>query len=192
VESEADSAATSGEEWVVLASFPNRRAAERMLASLGHGFRRTARKGHAEAFVVSGNADGSLKLTRSRALEASDLVAAIIRVTASIMIGFLGLFTMFKGAKETSRAAHERGSHVGSDEQRAHEILAQAGQTAAIALVRSNDPGTRKMVAASAADQASESWDGSMQLFLSRLDPGTTHDWVRDALSRPLGAKSKT
>ena len=190
MESGADSAATFGEEWVVLASFPNRRAAERMLASLGHEFRRTARKGHAEAFVVSGNADGSLKLTRSRALEASDLVAAIIRFTASVMVGFLGLFTMFKGAKETAHAAHERGSHVGSDEQRGHEILAQAGPDAAIALVRSNDPGKREMVAASAADQASDCWEGSMPVFLSGLDPGSTHDWVRSALHQPLTAKT--
>jgi hypothetical protein len=186
MESEAHAGAASAEEWVVLASFPNRHSAERMLASLGHEFRRTARKGHAVAFVVSGNADSSLKLTRSRALEASGLAAAIIRITASMMVGFHGLVTTLKGAKRTARAAHELGSHVGSDEQRAHEILAQAGSKAAIALVRSNDPGTRKMVAARAADQTSYNWEGSMPLFLSGLDPGSTHDWVRAALSEPL------
>ena len=56
---EGDPAASSGQEWVVIASFGNRRAAEHMLASLGHDFRRNAREGHAEGFVVSANADGS-------------------------------------------------------------------------------------------------------------------------------------
>jgi hypothetical protein len=180
----------SGEEWVVLASFPNRRAAEGMLASLGHEFRRTARKGHTEALVVSGNADGSLKLTRSRALEASGAAAATIRITASMMVGLLGVVTMLRGAKRTAHAAHQRGSHVGSDEQRAHEILAQAGPDAALALVRSNDPGMRKTVAAGAAGPANYSWDGSMSVFLAGLDPGTTHDWVRGALNQPLSAKT--
>ncbi len=61
--SEPDQTASSEQAWVVIASFPNRHAAERMLASLGPGFRRNANKGHAEAFVITGNADGSLKLT---------------------------------------------------------------------------------------------------------------------------------
>jgi hypothetical protein len=34
-----------GQESVVLASFPNRRAAEHMLSSLGRGFRKEVRKG---------------------------------------------------------------------------------------------------------------------------------------------------
>ena len=70
-----DPAPSSGQEWVVIASFGSSRAAEHMLASLGHEFRRNARKGHAEAFVVRGNADGSLKLTESRVMEASGLAA---------------------------------------------------------------------------------------------------------------------
>ena len=103
-----------------------------------------------------------------------------------MMVGLLGVVTMLRGAKGTAHAAHQRGSHVGSDEQRAHEILAQAGPDAAIALVRSNDPGMRKMVAARAADQASYSWDGSMSVFLAGPNPGATHDWVRSALDQPL------
>jgi hypothetical protein len=183
--SEDDEAARSGKEWVVIASFGNRRAAEHMLASLGHEFRRNTRKGHAEAFVVSGNADGSLKLTESRVLEASGFGATIIRVSLSWMVGFMGLVSTLKGAKATAHEAHKRGSHVGSDEQRAHEILAQAGPGAAILLVRCKDGETRQVVAARAADNGSYSWDGSMPDFLAGLDPGSKHDWVRAALDKP-------
>ena len=188
--SEHDPPATSGQEWVVIASFENRRAVEHMLASLGHAFRRNARKGHAEAFVVSGNADGSLKLTESRALEASGFAATIIRVSLSWTVGFMGLVSTLKGAKVTAHAAHKRGSHVGSEEQRAHEILAQAGPGAAILLVRCKDSETRKTVAAAAADHASYGWDGSMTDFLAGLDQGPKHDWVRAALDKPTSAKT--
>jgi hypothetical protein len=188
--SEDDAPVGSGQEWVVIASFGNRRAAEHMLASLGHKFRRNARKGHAEAFVVSGNADGSLKLTESRVLEASGFAATIIRVSLSWTVGFMGLVSTLKGAKATTHAAHKRGSHVGSDEQHAHAILAQAGPDAAILLVRCKDRDTQKTVAAGAADHASYSWDGSMTDFLAGLDPGSKHDWVRAALDKPTSAKT--
>jgi hypothetical protein len=188
--SEDDSPSGSGQEWVVIASFANRRAAEHMLASLGHQFRRNARKGHAEAFVVTGNADGSLKLTESRVLEASGFGATIIRVSLSWTVGFMGLVSTLKGAKAIAHEAHKRGSHVGSDEERAHEILAQAGPDAAILLVRCKDGETRQAVAAGAADHASDSWDGQMSDFLASLDPGSKHDWVRAALDEPPSAKT--
>jgi hypothetical protein len=188
--SENDPAASSAQEWVVIASFANRRSAEHMLASRGHKFRRNARKGHAEAFVVSGNADGSLKLTESRVLEASGFSATIIRVSLSWTVGFMGLVSTLKGAKTTAHEAHKRGSHVGSDEQRAHEILAQAGPDAAVLLVRCKDEDTRQIVASGAADRASYKWDGSMPAFLAGLDPGPKHDWVRAALDEPTGAKT--
>ena len=188
--SEDDPAASSGQEWVVIASFQNRHAAEHMLASLGRRFRRNARKGHAEAFVVSGNADGSLKLTQSRVLEASGLAATIVRVAVFVMVGLIGVVAMLKGAKATAHAAHKHESHVGSDEQRAHAILAQAGPGAAIALVRCKDRETGKTVAAGAADHASYSWDGSMPDFLAALDPGSKHDWVRAALDQPTSRKT--
>ena len=86
-------------------------------------FRRNARKGHAEAFVVSGNADGSLKLTESRVLEASGLAATIIRVSLSWTVGFMGLVSTLKGAKATAHEAHKRGPHVGSDESTATRSL---------------------------------------------------------------------
>ena len=102
----------------------------------------------------------------------------------------MGLVSTLKGAKATAHAAHKRGSHVGSEEQRAHEILAQAGPGAAILLVRCKDPETRKTVAAAAADHASYGWEGSMTDFLAGLDPGPTHDWVRAALDKPTSAKT--
>ena len=54
----ASSVAKSGQESVVLASFDGYRQAEHMLASLGRGFRRKARKGGAVAVVVRGNPTG--------------------------------------------------------------------------------------------------------------------------------------
>jgi hypothetical protein len=74
---------------------------------------------------------------------------------------------------------------VGSAAQAAHAILAKAGPDAAIALVCCNDRETRHTVAARAADQASDSWDGSRTEFLAALDPGSKHDWVRAALGEP-------
>jgi hypothetical protein len=190
VASEDDSPAGSGQEWVVIASFANRRAAEHMLASLGHEFRRNARKGHAEAFVVTGNADGSLKLTESRVLEASGFAATIIRVSLAWTVGFMGVVSTLKGAKATAHAAYKRGSHVGSDDERAQELIDQAGPDAAILLVRAKDKETRQAVAAGAADHASDSWDGSKRDFLAALDPGPKHDWVRAALDEPPSAKT--
>jgi hypothetical protein len=101
------------------------------------------------------------------------------------MVGFMGLFSMAKGARGGARAAKVRGGHVGSDEHRAHEILAQAGPHAALVLVRCEDQQTRQMVAAAAADQAKGSWDGSLTEFLADLDPGSDHDWVRAAVGKP-------
>jgi hypothetical protein len=150
--SEGGAAEGTGQESVVLASFENRHAAEHMLLSLGRGFRKKARKGGATAFVVSGNKDGSLKLTESRALEASDLTATMLHLSVSWMVGFLGTRSTLKGAKATARAAHKRGSHVGSDEQRAHAIIAEAGPQAAVALVRCKDAEMGQAVAVRAAD----------------------------------------
>ena len=80
------------------------------------------------------------------------------------------------------RSAEERKGHVGSEEYRAHEILADAGPHAAVVLVRCKDQQTRQMVAAAAADNAKASWDGPLTEFLAALDPGPAHDWVRQAV----------
>jgi hypothetical protein len=183
--SEANSVAKSGSESIVLASFDSYRHAEHMLASLGREFRRKARKGGTTAVVVRGNPDGSLKVTESRVLSASDFTSILIRVSLSWTIGFMGLLSILKGARKEAHAAHVRKGHAGSEEHRAHEILAEAGPHAALALVRCEDVETRQMVAASAADSARESWDGSLTEFLAALDPGSAHDWVRTAVGQP-------
>lgn len=125
--SEAGAAAKSGREPVVIARFYSYRRAEHMVASVGRGFGRKAPKGGAIAVVVRGNPDGSLKVTESRVLEAGDLVSVLMRVSLAWMAGFMGLCSMAKGARGGVRAAEVRGGHVGSDEHRAHEILAGAG-----------------------------------------------------------------
>jgi hypothetical protein len=79
-----DVRAVPEQESIVLASFKNRHAAERMLASLGRNFRREARKGKSDVFVISANADGSLKPTESRAVEASGVVSFLIHIAASV------------------------------------------------------------------------------------------------------------
>jgi hypothetical protein len=165
--SETCPAAESAGDSVVLASFDSYRHAEHLLASLGRGFRTKARKGGATAVVVRGNPDGSLKVTESRVLSASDLVSTVIRVSLSWTIGFMGLLSTLRGAKEEARAAHARKGHTGSGEHRAHEILAGAGPHAAIVLVRCKDQQTRQMVAKAEAGSAK----GSSQSFSPPLIP---------------------
>jgi hypothetical protein len=183
--SEGDAANGAGQESVVLASFENRYAAEHMLLSLGRRFRKKAHEGGATAFVVSENKDRSLKLTESRVLEANELTALLLHLSVSWMVGFLGLLSTFKGAKAAVHAAHKKESHIGSDEQRAHEIIAEAGPNAAIALVRCKDAEMGQAVAARANDRGRHSWHGSLAQFLASLDPGSKDDWVRVALDEP-------
>ena len=183
MESQGDAA----QESVVLASFDSRHVAEQTLLSLGREFRKKARKGGASAFVVSGNKDGSLKLTESRALEASDLTATLLHLSVSWMVGFWGTLSSLKGVKAGAHAAQKRESHIGSDEKRAHEIIAEAGPNAAIALVRCKDRELAQKVAARATERGTYSWSGSLPEFLADLDPGSEHDWVRTALDQPSG-----
>jgi len=173
------------QESIVLASFENRHAAEHMLASLGRGFRKKARKGQVSAFVVSANEDGSLKLTQARVLTTGGVGAALIRVSLAWTVGFLGLFSMLRGATRYGHAVHVREAHVGSDEETAHAYLARAGSRGAIAMICCKDADTRGTAAARAADRGVESWEGSRREFLADLDPGSKHDWVRAALGEP-------
>jgi hypothetical protein len=170
---------------VILASFENRRAAEQMVASLGRGFRKTHRKGHATAVVISGNKDGSLSVTQSRVVSASGVVYTGMRISLSLAVGFMGMVSSLQGAKGAVREVRQRGSHVGTAERRAHEILAQVGPDAAVVLICCDDQATREAVVAAAADRATESWDGSRARFLAGLEPGSQHDWVRAALDEP-------
>ena len=141
---------------VILASFGNRRAAEHMLASLGRGFREKHRKGHATALVISGNKDGSLRQTQSRVLTASGFVYTLLRVGLSWMIGFLGLFSTLRGGKGAAAEARKHQSHVGSDEQAGHAILARVGPDAALVLVCCDDEETRQAVVRQAAELGNE------------------------------------
>ena len=103
------------------------------------------------------------------------------------MVGFWGLLSTLKGVKAGAHAASKHESHVGSDEERAHEILAEGGQHGAIALVRCKDAEMSQSVAARAADRGRYSWHGSLAQFLAGLDPGSSDDWVRAALDEPSG-----
>jgi hypothetical protein len=172
-------------DFVILASFENRRAAEHMLASLGRGFRKKHRKGHATALVISGNKDGSLKLTQSRVLTASGFVYTLLRISLAWTIGFLGLLATLRGGKGAAHEIRERKSGVGSDEQTTHAILARLGPGAALVLIRCDDEEMRRAVVERASERASESWDGSRAEFLAALDPGSKDDWVRAALGEP-------
>lgn len=141
------------------------------------------------AIVISGNKDGSLKVTQSRVLTGSGFADAVLRISLSWTVGFMGIVSIFKGAERGGHAGHEHQSHVGSDEQAAHGILAQAGPNAAMALVSCEDEETRKTVAGRAADRAVDSWDGTRAEFLAGLDPGSKRDWVRTALGEPSNTK---
>ena len=101
------------------------------------------------------------------------------------MVGLLGTISTLKGIRTGAHAAHKRESHVGSEEQRAHEIIAEAGPNAAIALVRCKDTEMGQAVAARAADRGRYSWHGSLPKFLAGLGPDSKYDWVRAALDQP-------
>jgi hypothetical protein len=179
---EDDYAAPESGSSVILASFGNRHAAEHGLASLRRGFRKEARKGRAKALVISGNKDGSLKVTPSRVLSASDAGYTLTRISLSVTIGFTGILSSLKGAKGAVHEVRERKSGVGADETAAHALLAQVGPNAALVLITCDDQKMRQTVATEFADRASKSWDGSRAQFLADLDPGSQHDWVRATL----------
>ena len=102
-----------GKDSVILASFDNRRAAERMVASLGRGFRKKHRKGHATALVISGNKDGSLRVTQSRVVSAGGVVYTGMHIALSVALGFIGMLTELRGAKGAVHEVHQHASHVG-------------------------------------------------------------------------------
>jgi hypothetical protein len=177
------------QDWVLLASFENRRAAERMVASLGRGFRKTHRKGHATALLITGNEDGSLAVTQSRVVSASGVIYTGMRISLSVAVGFMGMLSSLQGAKGAVHEVRQRGAHAGTAQRRAHEILAKVGPDAAVVLICCDDQATREPAVAAATDRASRSWDGSRETFLAGLEPGGEHDWVRAALDEPSSAK---
>ena len=118
-----DVTAAPEQESIVLASFKNRGAAERMLASLGHDFRHEARKGKSNVFVISANADGSLKVTESRAIEASGAFSTLIHITAAVLAGFIGIFRHSRKPFGSASWTQVHAAHVGMDDMRSHQIL---------------------------------------------------------------------
>jgi len=183
-------AKVDGEQaWVILASFDNRRAAERMVGSLGRGFRKTHRKGHATALVISGNKDDSVSVTQSRVVSASGIVYTGMRISLSVAVGFMGMLSSLQGAKGAAHEVRQRGSHAGTAQPRGQEILAEVGPDAAVVLICCDDQTTRQAAVAAATDRGSRSWDGSRETFLAGLEPGSEHDWVRAALDEPPSAK---
>lgn len=175
-------------EIAVLDSFPGRRVAEHTVRSLGRDFRRMARKGRASAFVVSANPDGSLEETQSRVVTASGVSYALIHLSLSWTVGFMGLFSGLKGAKSYAHAVHVHEGHVGADEHPAHAILAEAGPHAAILLITCKEQAMSQKVIDGAGDSAIHTWNGSRQQLLDSLDPGPKHDWVRHALGEASSA----
>ena len=171
------------QESIVLATF-KKRALPSGCWHRGRNFRHEARKGKSDVFVISANADGSLKVTESRVVEASGFISFLIHIATSILVGFLGLFSTLKEAFRVRRSTQAHAAHVGMDDMKSHEILAQAGEDAALVMVRCKDEETRHR---ECAESAVDTWDGSLAEFLSDLDPGSKHDWVRAALGEPSG-----
>jgi hypothetical protein len=179
----------SGSETVVLATFANRHAAERMVTSLGRDFRQKARKGEVAAFLISGNADGSFSLVQSRVLTASGVAAAGIGITVATLAGLLGMMSALRGGKTVVHAARKRERHVGADAQRLRDILAQAGPHASVTVVRCADPARGAAVAILAATRALDSWHGSRDEFITAVNQAVgEHDWILAAFDEPSKA----
>jgi len=151
---------------------------------LGEAFRKKARAGLVTAVVVTGNSDGSLRLTQSHVVTASGFVTTLIRLPLMWRIGLIGLVTSAKGVEGGVHAVKIFQRHVGSDVHPAQQILKEAGPRSAIVLVRSKDPDTGQAFVEAAEANASRYWHGSLTELLDALDPGTTDDWVRTALGQ--------
>ena len=89
-------------------------------------------------------------------MSAGGVVNMFLHLSLSQAIGFMGLFSTLKGAKGAAHEVRERKSHVGSDEQAVHAILAQVGPGAALVLVCCDDQETWQAVVAAAADRAAK------------------------------------
>jgi hypothetical protein len=187
-----DRANGTGPASVVLAGFESSHAAEHMVASLGHGFRKEARTGDPAVFVVTRNRDGSFRLHQSRVITASGLSAAVARVAAATLAGFMGLFSALKGGRTVTHSARERKSHVRERGQELAEFLDRVGPHAACVLIQCTDEQTGRTVAARATERGSESWHGSRTRFLALLDQvGDNYDWLRPAVAEPTSTKRK-
>jgi hypothetical protein len=179
----------SESETVVLATFANRHAAERMLASLGRDFRRKAGKGGVAAFLITGNADGSFSLGQSRVLTASGVAAAGAGVAVATLAGLMGMMSALKGGRTVVQAARKRGTYADPEAQRFRDMLAEAGPRASVLVVRCADPGDAAAVVTVAAERARETWHGSLAEAVAGLDQAAgKYDWLLAALDQPSKA----
>jgi hypothetical protein len=177
---------------VIPATFENSHAAEHMIASLSHDFRRKARRGKAAAFVVTHNRDGSFKLVQSRVLTASGISATAIKVTASRLAGFMGARSALRGAKGVTHTARKRDSHLQREDQRLAESLDPLGPHAACVLIVCTDEPTSQAVAARASERGTDSALYSRSEFLAFVDrEGDDYDWVRAAVAEPAAKARK-
>jgi len=175
-----------GESSIVLATFPSAGAAERTVMQLGRAFRNMARRGHADAFIVTGDQHGSFSLVQSRVVTASGLVGAVMRVSASVMVGFHGLVSALRGARTGATAVRSHGRRVGSGADRARELLGQAGEHGAGLVIRCPDDVTADTVEARATQRASDHWHGSRSEFLAALQRrGGEYDWLHKVVGMP-------
>lgn len=103
------------------------------------------------------------------------------------MVGFWGTFSALKEIEAGAYAVRKRESHVGSDEQRAQEIIAEAGPNAAVALLRCKDAEIGQAVAAHAADRGRHAWHGSLPKFFAGLDPSASMTGFAQRSTSPPG-----
>jgi hypothetical protein len=169
------------EAWIVLALLPTSGAAERSVVYLGRAFRRKVRRGQAGAFIVTRNGHGTFQLAQSRFVTASGVLAAMMNTAVSVMLGFYGLTSAFRGA-------HNAG--VGAGAERVRELLDQAGEHGAGLVIRCPDDTTARKVEDDVARYATDHWRGSRSVFIDALaHRGGEYDWLRPAAGEPSHRK---
>lgn len=177
-----------GSASIVLVRFKSRRAAERMVASLGRDFRKNAHKGKAAAFIVTHNQDGSFKLVQSRVLTSRGLAVSATKLTAGILtgLGLLQAISVFGGTKTATHAGRLHQSHVGQEDKRLAELLDQLGPKAACVLFHCMDDAAGQVVAAEARKHVGDNSQFSHVEFLAVLDRlGSEYNWVRPVIAEP-------
>jgi len=180
--------AVAGSASVVLVRFKSRRAAERMVASLGRDFRKNAHKGKAAAFIVAHNQDGSFKLVQSRVLTSRGLAISVTKFTAGVLTGLGILMTVsaLGGAKTATHAARQHQSHVGEEDKRLVELLDHLGPKAACVVFHCTDDAAGQVVATQAGKRVGDNLQYSHTEFLVMLDRlGSDYDWVRPVVAEP-------
>ena len=176
--------AASSSESVVVASFSSRRAAERMVASLGHRFRHQALKGGATAYVVTRDHDGSFKVAQSRSATATGVVSNVGKFAAIVVAGLYGIGPAIKGVKAAGHRAHQRQSGVGQNANRLAELFDELGPNGACVLFSCVDDETAATAAKRADERGSHSSHYSQRDFLAVLEHlGHEYDWLRPTVS---------